>query len=53
MRRRVSPVETGIFADDLGRALLWQTTGMSSPLLLVARLHIDLQRIQGATCRAR
>src|SRR3954454_17436 len=29
------------------------TGRMSSPVLLVARLHVDLQRVQSAVCRVR
>ena len=32
--------------------LVWHIYGMSSPVLLVARLHVDLQRVQSAVCRA-
>jgi hypothetical protein len=29
------------------------TVDMSSTVLLVARLHVDLQRVQSAVCRGR
>jgi hypothetical protein len=29
------------------------TNRVSSPVLLVARLHVDLQRVQSAACRMR
>jgi hypothetical protein len=32
--------------------LVWHTLPMSSTVVLVARLHVDLQRVQSAVCRA-
>jgi hypothetical protein len=33
--------------------LVWHTLPMSSTVVLVARLHVDLQRVQSAVCRSR
>jgi hypothetical protein len=53
VRSRVSPVETMVPSHGEVGASVWQTTGMFSPVPLVARLHIDLQRVQSAVCCAR
>ena len=49
-RREISEITA---AGLLLTQLVWHTLSMSSTVVLVARLHVDLQRVQSAVCRGR